>query len=80
MLNLSAEQMLTIETPGVTLHGGQPILNGTPLEGWTCEVVNSNADYMELRYISKELEPGAFGLRASPANAQGQIWIQYWME
>jgi alpha-galactosidase len=79
-LLLAADQTLAIESPGAALRGGQPVLNGTPLKGWTCEVVDSNDDRMELRYSAEGLGNSAFGLRASHANAHGQIWIQYWME
>lgn len=78
-LLLSADQRLTIESEGVTLRSVQPVINGASFEGWTCKVVDSNDDHLELRYTSKELD-GAFGLHASHTNAQGQIWIRYWVE
>ncbi|MGB8984259.1 MAG: glycoside hydrolase family 36 protein, partial [Anaerolineales bacterium] len=81
MLNLSlaADQTLTIESSGVTLRGGQPVLNGAPLAGWTCEVLRSDRERIELRCTSASLGGGTFGLQAVQ-NAEGQVWIQYWLE
>ncbi len=79
-LSLSADQTLVIESPGVTLRGARPVLNGVPLESWTCDVVRSDDDHIELRYKSVALDGGVFGLKAAHADMRGQIWIQFWVE
>ena len=79
-LSLSLDQTLSIESPGVTLRGAQPVVNGTTLEGWSCHVIRSDNEQIELRCTAEALGEGTFGLKASHPDAQGHIWIQYWME
>jgi hypothetical protein len=79
-LSLSGNKTLLIETSVVTLRGGQPILNGVPLEGWTCEVLDLDSEQIELRYTSASLGGSAFRLQASPSESQNLIWMQYWIE
>ena len=79
-LSLSADQTFVLESLGVTLRGARPVLNGTPLENWACEVVHLEDDQMELRYTAAILGDGAFGLQASQTDAQGHRWIHYWVE
>lgn len=82
MLNLSllAEQTLVIESDGVTLRGVVPVLNGAPLKNFTREVIHSDHNHIELRYTSAALDNGAFGMKVTHPDVQGQIWIQYWLE
>lgn len=82
MLNLSlaADQTLVIESAGVSLRGVEPVLNGAPLESWACEVVRSDHDLIQLRYTAAALGEGWFEVTATHPDAQGQIWIQYWLE
>ena len=56
-----------------------PVLNGAPLEGWACGVIDSDHEQLELHYPSPSLGDGVFGLKATPPDAQGQIWMQYWV-
>ena len=77
-ISLSADQTLTIESSVVTLRRAQPVLNGIPLEGWTCEVLRSDQEYIELCYTSQSLDRGLFGLQAHQSNEQ--IRIRYWVE
>src|SRR5215211_2277881 len=77
-ISLSADQTLNIESPVVTLRSAQPVLNGIPLEGWVCEVLRSDREYIELRYTSQSLARGLFRLQAHQSNAQ--IRIRYWVE
>lgn len=79
-LSLSVDKTLTIESPGVTLRGAQPLLNGSPLEGWSCEIARSDAERIEMRYTAAVLSGGAFGLKAVHEDTQDRIWIQYWVE
>jgi alpha-galactosidase len=79
-LSLSADQTLIIESQGVILRGVQPILNGTPLAGRTWEVVGSDTLHLELRYKAEALSNGAFGLKVSYPDAQGHLWLHYWLE
>jgi hypothetical protein len=79
-LSLSTDHTLVIETPGVTLRYIQPVLNGSLLEDWSCEVIRSDSEGLELRYTSASLGEGAFGFKAHHPDAQGQIWMQYWLE
>jgi hypothetical protein len=79
-LSLSADKTLVIESPGITLRGARPILNGAPLESWTFEVARSDGDHVELHYTAAALAGGTFGLTATHEHANDQIWIQYWVE
>jgi alpha-galactosidase len=79
-LSLSVDQTLIIETPGVTLRGAQPILNGVPLESWMCELIRSDNEQIKLRYTSAALGIGAFGVQATHADAHGYVWLSYWVE
>jgi hypothetical protein len=36
-------------------------------------------EQLELHYTSPSLGDGVFGLKVTPPNAQGQIWMQYWV-
>ena len=72
-LSLSVNQTLVIESPGVILRGALPVLNGNPLESWTCEVLRSDQESIELRYASPSLGKGLFGLRANEFNSQIKI-------
>ena len=45
-LSLTDDQTLVIEGVGVTLRGVQPILNGFPLDGFICEAIHSDRDYI----------------------------------
>jgi hypothetical protein len=76
-LSLSVDQTLMIETPGVTLRGAQPILNGVPLESWMCELIRSDNEQIKLRYTSAALGIGAFGVQATHAEAHGYVWLSY---
>jgi hypothetical protein len=78
VLKLYFDKTLTIESPGVTLREAQPVLNEAPLEDWSCQVIRSEANQIELRYTSGSLGKGTFGLQAVQ-DAQGQVWIQYWL-
>lgn len=71
-LSLSAHQTLVIETSIVTLRNAGPVLNGTPLEAWTCEVLEQDREGIELRYTSPALGGGAFRLQAAPSGTQGR--------
>jgi hypothetical protein len=44
------------------------------------EITHSDNRYIELRYTAAAIGNGAFGLRISHPDAQGHIWIQYWVE
>lgn len=79
-LSLSADQTLVIESPGVTLRGVEPVLNGSPLEDSKSEVLHSDGDYVELRYSAKALGAGAFGFKVTHVDGHGHIWIHYWVE
>jgi len=79
-LSLSADRTLLIETPGVTLRGAQPVLNGLPLERWMCEVIRSDHEQIRLRYTSAALGRGAFGVQATHADVHGYAWLSYWVE
>lgn len=79
-LSLSVDKTLTIESPGVTLRRAQPLLNGSPLEGWSCEIIRSDGERIETRYTSASLSGGAFGLKAVHEDTRDRIWIQYWVE
>jgi hypothetical protein len=78
--SLAADQTFVIESPGATLRRGQPILNGTPLESWACEVVRSDEEYMELHYTASELGNGTFGVKVAYPVPEHNLWIQYWVE
>jgi hypothetical protein len=79
-LLFSTSQTLVIKTSVVTLRGGQPILNGAPLEGWTCEVLHLDSERMELRYTSASLAGGVFRIQAHQAESGQQIWMHYSVE
>src|SRR5215211_212870 len=70
-ISLSADQTLNIESPVVTLRSAQPVLNGIPLEDWTCEVLRSDREYIELRYTSQSLARGLFRRQAH----QSILWL-----
>jgi len=78
-LLLSLEQSLVIESPGVTLRGLKPVLNGILLDHWACEVLRSDGEQIELRYTSGSLNEGTFRLQATQSEAQ-QVWVRYWLE
>ncbi|MBI5955324.1 MAG: alpha-galactosidase [Chloroflexi bacterium] len=78
-LRLSPDKTLNLQASGVTLRGAQPVINGAPLEGWAREVIRSDDEQIELRYTSASLG-GTFGLHATHTDAQGRIWIRYWVE
>ena len=77
-LSLSVDRALVIESTGVTLRGAEPVLNGIPLEAWTCEVISVDHEGIELRYLSPSLGRGIFGLQANQSDSQ--IKIRYWVE
>jgi alpha-galactosidase len=79
-LSLSARQSLDIETPVVTLRHGQPVLNGLPLEEWTCEVLQLDSEQIELSYTSSSLGNSAFRLQATRSDARPHVRIRYWIE
>lgn len=79
-LSLSTDQAVIIEGQGVILRGLQPIVNGVALVRSTHEVVSSDADHLELRYRAELLGDGTFGVRLNLPDAQGHIWLQYWLE
>jgi hypothetical protein len=75
---LSTDETLSIETTVVTLRGGQPVLNGRPLEGWTCKVLRSDKESIELEYTSRLLGRGRFGFQANQSDSR--MSIRYWVE
>ena len=80
VLSLSAGCTLTLQSAGVTLRGGRPVLNGIVLNDWSCEILRSENEKLELRYTSEGLGDGAFWLQASWSTLQDRISIQYWLE
>ena len=79
-LSLSANQLLVIETSVVTLRNAEPVLNGIPLEGCSCEVLHWDDERIELRYSSPALGTGAFRLQAAPARTEDRMGLRYWLE
>lgn len=75
---LSSENLLSLESPYITLQDAEPVLNNTPLEGWTCEVIHYDNEEIQLRYTSPSLGGGAFQLQA--IHLDEKIKIRYWLE
>ncbi|HSL42412.1 MAG TPA: glycoside hydrolase family 36 protein [Anaerolineales bacterium] len=79
-VSLSADEMLVLETSVVTLRDAQPILNGMPLSGWTCEVLHVDDKHIELLYKSPALGSGSFQLQVAPSETEKRISVRYWLE
>ena len=79
-LSIANDQTLSIESPGVALRGVRPVLNGSHLEEALCEVFRSDDSHIELRYKAAALGGGVFVLNTVSPDAQGHMWIQYWLE
>lgn len=77
-LSLSVDRTLIIESSGVTLRGIQPVLNGAPLDDWTCEVLRAD-ESIELRYTSASPGNGIFQLQATQSDTH-HIQMRYWVE
>jgi len=79
-LSLSAHQTLIVESSVAILRGGEPILNGRPLDAWSCEVLQVDRERIELRYTARSLGDGVFRIQATRAEALDRVQIRYWME
>jgi hypothetical protein len=75
---LSSENLLNLETPHITLRGAGPVLNNAPLQDWTCDVIRSDNEQIQLRYTSPSLEEGTFQLQVT--HLKEKIAIRYWLE
>ncbi len=75
---LSSENLLSLETPHITLRGAGPVLNNAPLQNWTCDVFRSDSEKIQLRFASPSLGGGTFGFQAT--HSDKKITIRYWVE
>ena len=57
-LSLSSHHTLVVESSVATLRGGGPVLNGLPLEEWSCEILQLDRERIELRYTARSLGDG----------------------
>jgi alpha-galactosidase len=53
---------LTIQLGPVTLRSGRPVLNGTPVEDWSVEIVHQKADDLALTFTTPSWNGARFGL------------------
>jgi hypothetical protein len=77
-LLLSSENLLNLETPHVTLRGAGPVINNAPIQDWTCDVIRSDSEQIQLLYTSPSLGRGAFQLQA--IHLEEKITLHYWLE
>jgi len=75
---LSSENLLNLETPYITLRDAGPVLNNAPLQDWTCDVIRSDPEQIELRYASPSQSGCVFKLQA--IHLKEKITICYWLE
>lgn len=56
----------------------RPVINNMSLREWTCDVIHSDSEQIELRYTSLSLGGSAFGLKV--IHQEERISIRYWLE
>ena len=79
-LALSTNHTLAIENSVAMLRDAEPILNGLPLEAWSCEALQLNSERIDLLYTSVSLGEGAFRIQATRSESQDRLQIRYWLE